>query len=148
MDSAARSCHCSDHLFVTGDYFSISTSFSFLEPLPPLKPKLERKSLLHFNTFVDSYCAHFPGADRSVMMRTQRARFQKDKKRPAQIGCYFQVSPSFLLATVMILMHHRTCGTSNNILVPIGCLILSSVVNTIVTFIIKEVDILICKSFP
>ena len=41
---------------------------------------------------VGSWCAHFPGSDRSVMMRTQRARYERDGERPAQVGCYVQFS--------------------------------------------------------
>ena len=34
----------------------------------------------------------FLGSDRSVMNRTQRARYHRDNKRPAQIMCYAQFS--------------------------------------------------------
>jgi short subunit dehydrogenase-like uncharacterized protein len=60
-----------------------------------MKPKLKARSALHFSDVVDSWCLPFPGSDRSVMMRTQRARFHEEKKRPMQIGCYLQVSSVF-----------------------------------------------------
>jgi len=40
---------------------------------------------------------HFPGADRSVMVRTQRFKYELDGARPAQVGCYVLVSRDKLL---------------------------------------------------
>jgi len=64
----------------------------FPDRLPKLKPALPIRSALHWNPLVKSWCMHFPGSDRSVMNRTQRARYHRDNKRPAQIMCYAQFS--------------------------------------------------------
>ena len=45
----------------------------------------------------------FLGSDRSVMNRTQRARYHRDNKRPAQIMCYAQFS-SLISALLTILI--------------------------------------------
>ncbi|TRY73723.1 hypothetical protein TCAL_05842 [Tigriopus californicus] len=65
------------------------------ERLPALQPKLKARPALHFNDVVQGWCLPFLGSDRSVMIRTQRARFHRDKKRPAQVGCYVRMSSLF-----------------------------------------------------
>ena len=37
------------------------------------------------------WCLKFPGADRTVMLRTERYRYDVEKKRPAQVQAYIQV---------------------------------------------------------
>lgn len=74
----------------------------FPERLPSgLKPKLKARGALHFNDEVKGWCLPFPGSDRSVMMRTQRARYHQDDRRPTQIGVYVRL-PSFFAALVTI----------------------------------------------
>ena len=51
---------------------------------------------------VNSWCLPFPGSDRSVMMRTQRARYHTDNKRPVQISSHVQISSLFYVALTII----------------------------------------------
>ena len=44
------------------------------ERLPKAKPKLQKRSPLHYSDIANSWCVPFLGSDRSIMMRTQRAR--------------------------------------------------------------------------
>lgn len=39
----------------------------------------------------NAYCLPFPGADRSVVMRSQRLMYEEEKKAPVQIRNYFTV---------------------------------------------------------
>ena len=68
----------------------------FPQRLPNLKPKLGKRSAVHNNPLVKSWCLPFPGSDRSVMMRTQRGRYHDENKRPAQISCFVQFSSLFV----------------------------------------------------
>jgi len=56
----------------------------FPERLPSLKPKLAQRGNVHKSPLVNSWCMPFPGSDRSVMMRSQRARYHRENKRPAK----------------------------------------------------------------
>lgn len=67
----------------------------FPDRLPQLKPRLTSRGVLHKSQEVGDWCFTFPGADRTVMMRTERFRLGKETKRPAQIQCYAQVSSLF-----------------------------------------------------
>lgn len=56
------------------------------EPLPAFKPKLTRRGLLHLHK--SSYSLPFPGSDPSVVYRTQRALYDRERQRPAQFRAY------------------------------------------------------------
>ena len=75
----------------------------FPERLPNLKPKITKRANRHKSSLVNSWCLPFPGSDRSVMMRTQRARYHTDNKRPVQISSYVQISSLFWVAMWTIL---------------------------------------------
>ena len=75
----------------------------FPERLPNLKPKITKRSSVHKSSMVNSWCLPFPGSDRSVMMRTQRARYHTENKRPVQISSYVQISSLFWVAMWTIL---------------------------------------------
>ncbi len=75
----------------------------FPERLPNLKPKLIKRPAVHRSKLVNSWCIPFPGSDRSVMMRSQRARYHSDNRRPAQISCYVQISSLFYLVLTMLM---------------------------------------------
>ncbi|XP_067007405.2 saccharopine dehydrogenase-like oxidoreductase [Anabrus simplex] len=60
----------------------------FPERLPELKPKLKPRGLIHKNEYVEGWCLPFPGSDRSVIQRSQRYFYEKEKQRPAQIQAY------------------------------------------------------------
>ena len=74
----------------------------FPERLPNLKPKITKRSSVHKSSMVNSWCLPFPGSDRSVMMRTQRARYHTDNKRPVQISSHVQISSLFYVALTII----------------------------------------------
>jgi len=74
----------------------------FPERLPSLKPKLTPRGNVHKSQLTNSWCMPFPGSDRSVMMRSQRARYHRENKRPAQISCYVQISNLFWVMLTMI----------------------------------------------
>ena len=38
-----------------------------------------------------TWCLKFPGSDRTVMLRSERYRYELEKKRPSQIQAYVQV---------------------------------------------------------
>ena len=68
----------------------------FPEKLPKeLTPKLKPRGNLHFSEEVSNWCLPFPGSDRSVMMRTQRALYANEERRPTQIGVYARFSSLF-----------------------------------------------------
>lgn len=75
----------------------------FPERLPALQPKLKARPALHYNDVVQGWCLPFLGSDRSVMMRTQRARFHRDQQRPTQVGCYVRM-PSLFYAILAIMV--------------------------------------------
>ena len=60
-----------------------------------MKPKIKDRGQLHKTEEVEEnqgkWCLKFPGADRTVMLRTERYRYDVEKKRPAQIQAYIQV---------------------------------------------------------
>ena len=57
------------------------------EPLPRLKPKLERKNLQKKD---NNWYLPFLGADESVVYRTQRYLYHKEEQRPIQFKAYFK----------------------------------------------------------
>jgi len=73
----------------------------FPEKLPKTEPKLQKRAVIHKSEVVGDYCLPFPGSDRTVMMRTQRQRYHVDGERPAQVGCYLQVT-SYMYALITI----------------------------------------------
>ncbi len=62
----------------------------------------QNRGPLHQNPIVKSWCLPFPGSDRSVVMRSQRYFYEKEKKRPVQMSAYVQCS-SLFAAVLMIL---------------------------------------------
>lgn len=74
----------------------------FPQRLPVMEPKLKSRGVLHQNPIVKSWCLPFPGSDRSVVMRSQRYFYEKEKKRPIQMAVYFQCS-SIIAAILTIL---------------------------------------------
>jgi len=72
----------------------------FPEKLPQILPKSEKRGLLHKSKIVDAWCMIFPGADHSVMQRSERARFYEDNARPSKVHAYVQV-PNFFMALLL-----------------------------------------------
>ncbi|CAG9579541.1 unnamed protein product [Danaus chrysippus] len=69
------------------------------EKLPTYKPKLKSRFVLHNR---DGWCVPFPGADASVVYRTQRY-LHTEGARPVQIKTYLRL-PSLISALLTILM--------------------------------------------
>ena len=67
----------------------------FPEKLPHMEPALKPRGILHKTEEVEEnqgkWCLIFPGADRTVMLRSERFRYDIEKHRPAQIQAYVQV---------------------------------------------------------
>ncbi|XP_023332513.1 saccharopine dehydrogenase-like oxidoreductase, partial [Eurytemora carolleeae] len=51
---------------------------------------------------VDSYCMPFLGADRSVMLRTQREIYHGKEENPAQVQCYVEMSRLNIILTMLV----------------------------------------------
>uniref|UniRef100_A0A0A1XGY1 Saccharopine dehydrogenase-like oxidoreductase n=1 Tax=Zeugodacus cucurbitae TaxID=28588 RepID=A0A0A1XGY1_ZEUCU len=58
------------------------------EKLPDLRPKLKYCGVAHKVQFLDRYFFAIHGADRDVVMNTQRLRYLNEKKRPIQFENY------------------------------------------------------------
>ena len=60
-----------------------------------MEPRLKQRGIIFQTNEVeegqDRWCLHFPGSDRTVMLRSERFRYDIEKKRPAQIQTYVQV---------------------------------------------------------
>ena len=60
-----------------------------------MEPKQKDRGQLHKSEEVGdkqgNWCLKFPGSDRTVMLRTERFRYDVEKKRPSQIQAYVQV---------------------------------------------------------
>ncbi|KAI4465927.1 hypothetical protein MML48_3g00014141 [Holotrichia oblita] len=61
----------------------------FSNRLPRYKPNLKLKKTVSKNKITGNWCLPFPGADRSVMLRTQRFFFEQYNQRPVQVQCYY-----------------------------------------------------------
>ncbi|XP_071054922.1 saccharopine dehydrogenase-like oxidoreductase [Onthophagus taurus] len=56
--------------------------------LPDLKPRLRPRGNYFKSETLNKWCIPFIGADRSVMLRTQRFFYEKNNQRPAQVQAY------------------------------------------------------------
>ena len=61
------------------------------------------RSLLHYNEVVKGWCLPFPGADRSVVKRSQYYFYHEEKKRPTQMAAYFK-TPSLAVSLIIMVM--------------------------------------------
>ncbi|XP_052739721.1 saccharopine dehydrogenase-like oxidoreductase [Bicyclus anynana] len=75
-----------------GDRFDLRKKM-YPERLPTFKPKLKHRFIIHARK--DGWCLPFPGADSSVVYRTQRQLYESQHTRPAQIKTYVKF-PSLL----------------------------------------------------
>ncbi|XP_076224526.1 GTP cyclohydrolase punch [Nomia melanderi] len=86
------------------------------EKLPSFQPQLEKRNLIHKSEV--GWATIFPGADRSVVQRTQRFLYEKYKQRPVQIQTYvtfkslFAVLMTIIFAAVFALLSRFECGRS------------------------------------
>lgn len=56
--------------------------------LPKMMPPLKPRGVLFKSDAINKWCAPFLGADRAVMLRSQRHFYEVEKKRPAQVQTY------------------------------------------------------------
>jgi len=79
----------------------------FPERLPRLEPKQKDRGALHQTEEVgdskSTWCLKFPGSDRTVMLRSERYRYELEKKRPSQIQAYVQFSSLFMSLLTMFI---------------------------------------------
>ncbi|XP_043253583.1 saccharopine dehydrogenase-like oxidoreductase [Colletes gigas] len=74
----------------------------YSEKLPQLKPRLNRRGIIHQTSLSTGWSMIFPGADRSVARRTQRYLYEKYKQRPVQVETYVTFKSLFtVLATII-----------------------------------------------
>ncbi|KAK4882003.1 hypothetical protein RN001_005322 [Aquatica leii] len=71
-------------------------------PLPNFSPKLKPRASVHKCDLTDTWNVPFMGADRSVVVRTQRYLFEQKKLRPVQIQVYMGLKSIFSLIALMI----------------------------------------------
>ncbi|CAH0723486.1 unnamed protein product, partial [Brenthis ino] len=69
------------------------------ERLPTFKPKLKPRGVIHARDA--GWCVPFPGADASVVYRTQRALYEREHRRPAQCRAYVRL-PALLHAVALV----------------------------------------------
>lgn len=74
----------------------------FPKKLPSFKPKLESHNLPHRSDVVKGWVLPFPGADRSVMKRTQRYLYENESQRPIQIDTFFTVRSFFQVIGIVL----------------------------------------------
>ncbi|XP_043803160.1 saccharopine dehydrogenase-like oxidoreductase [Apis laboriosa] len=72
------------------------------EKLPELWPRLKTRGFIHKSSLSEGWSMIFPGADRSVTLRTQRFLYEKYKQRPAQIQTYFTLNSLFAVLKTII----------------------------------------------
>lgn len=71
---------------------------------PQLTPQLKERPVIHKSPVAGNrWCLPFLGSDRSVVMRSQRHFFDKDKKRPVQMRAYIAFDSIFhVLAVILV----------------------------------------------
>ncbi|XP_012338754.2 saccharopine dehydrogenase-like oxidoreductase [Apis florea] len=72
------------------------------EKLPELWPRLKARGIIHKSSLSEGWSMIFPGADRSVALRTQRFLYEKYKQRPVQVQTYFTLNSLFAVLTTAI----------------------------------------------
>ncbi|KAK9871270.1 hypothetical protein WA026_011540 [Henosepilachna vigintioctopunctata] len=68
--------------------------------LPKMQPPLHTNKMPFASPIGNGWAVIFPGADRAVMMRTQRHLYEHKKQRPVQIQTYFLVKKFWHLAVI------------------------------------------------
>lgn len=86
---------------------------------PRFGPQLKTRSAIHKSQIVGNrWCLPFPGSDRSVVMRSQRHFFDKDKQRPVQMHAYvafdsfFHVLAVIFVAAIFAILSRFSFGRS------------------------------------
>ncbi|XP_035674752.1 saccharopine dehydrogenase-like oxidoreductase isoform X3 [Branchiostoma floridae] len=61
------------------------------KPLPKSGPKLENRGPAHWSEMLQKWCVPFPGADASVVRRTQRFLYNNGENCPVQYGAFASI---------------------------------------------------------
>ncbi|XP_019642833.1 PREDICTED: saccharopine dehydrogenase-like oxidoreductase isoform X1 [Branchiostoma belcheri] len=61
------------------------------KPLPKSGPKLENRGPAHWSEMMQKWCVPFPGADASVVRRTQRFLYNNGENFPVQYAAYVSI---------------------------------------------------------
>ena len=85
-----------------GDLYKLRRQL-YPERMPKLSPNLGKRGFIHKSDVANAWCLLFPGADRSVMLRSERFRYHDENKRPAQVQAYVQC-PSLFMAILSIFL--------------------------------------------
>ncbi|XP_002732534.1 saccharopine dehydrogenase-like oxidoreductase [Saccoglossus kowalevskii] len=72
------------------------------EPMPKMKPTLQRRGAVFHSSDMNKWCIPFLGADAAVVRRTQRYQHEKRNKRPIQYGAYLALPNIFALIGLML----------------------------------------------
>ncbi|XP_070580714.1 saccharopine dehydrogenase-like oxidoreductase [Ptychodera flava] len=72
------------------------------QPLPKLKPRLQRRGMAFFSPDVNKWCVPFLGADASVVRRSQKFHYEKETQRPIQFGAYVTVAGLLSLISLFV----------------------------------------------
>ncbi|KAJ3664650.1 hypothetical protein Zmor_000202 [Zophobas morio] len=82
------------------NYATWESAKLFSNKLPVFEPKLQSITRPHRTNLAQGWAVPFPGADRSVVKRSQRFFYEQAKKRPIQIEVYF-ILKSFLTIPIL-----------------------------------------------
>jgi len=88
----------------------------YAEKLPKFVPLLKNRGALHKSEVTGKWCLPFLGADKSIVYRSQRYFYEKEKKRPIQIRTYlstasiFQVIGMMLFGLIFGILSKFSCG--------------------------------------
>jgi len=74
----------------------------FTNSLPRSNHKMQKRPVVFYNDRVKSWCIPFVGADRSIVARTQRYRYEEQNKRIVQMNAYMQVKNLVALVGMML----------------------------------------------
>ncbi|XP_066591602.1 saccharopine dehydrogenase-like oxidoreductase [Prorops nasuta] len=72
------------------------------EKLPSFTPKLKPRCIVHKNSISPGWSIEFPGADRSVVRRTQNFLYNEYNQRPAQIYTYMTLKSFWTLVSTIL----------------------------------------------
>ncbi|XP_072032001.1 saccharopine dehydrogenase-like oxidoreductase [Amphiura filiformis] len=73
------------------------------QPMPKFEPRLQKRGAVFFSNERQRWSMVFPGADSSVVRRSQRYIYENQEERPAQFGAYVTTSSFFSLVQLIFL---------------------------------------------
>ncbi|KAF2885494.1 hypothetical protein ILUMI_20644 [Ignelater luminosus] len=72
--------------------------------LPDFRPRLKPRASVHKSDVINTWCVPFLGSDRSVISRTQRYLYERNKTRPVQIQTYMGFDSLIHLFLMVVLV--------------------------------------------